>query len=85
MKDVKMWMLALIGMTILLAALLPFVADTPDGLGSTMEHAGVKEGEPVYKHPIDFGEGYIPVLLMGLVGIGAVLVVVYVLGMALKS
>lgn len=85
MKDVKMWMLALVGITILLAAFLPFVADTPDGLGSTMEHAGVKEGEPVYKHPIDFGEGYMPALSMGLVGMGAVLVVGYMLGIALKS
>lgn len=45
-----------------------FSAPYGDGLESTMEKAGITEGEPLFNAPLGYGENYFASLIMGIVG-----------------
>lgn len=62
-----------------------FSAPYGDGLEKTMEDAGVEEGEPVYRAPLDYGKNYSTAFAMGILGFVVVLVSAYALGRVLRK
>ncbi|MGE5379411.1 MAG: cobalt transporter [Candidatus Saccharibacteria bacterium] len=50
----------------------------PDGLDKTMEQNGVTEKDPVYQAPLTYGDGFVPMLIMG--GVGFIVTLLAVLG-----
>lgn len=57
-----------------------FSADYGDGLEKTLERAGVTEGEPVFRAPLDYGDDYPSAFLAGLVGFSILFLLAYGLG-----
>lgn len=57
-----------------------FSAPYGDGLESTMEEAGIEEGEPVFEAPLSYGDDYITALAMGIIGFLVVFVLVLLVG-----
>jgi hypothetical protein len=76
--------LAIVGIVILFAIGLElfflFSAEHGDGLEKTLEKAGVMEGEPVFKAPLDYGDDYTSAFLAGLLGFAVLFLLAYGLG-----
>lgn len=50
----------------------------PDGLEKVLEMAGFEEGTPVFKAPFSYGGDYLTMLLAGIIGFVAILLLIYV-------
>lgn len=76
--------LAIVGIIILFAIGLElfflFSAEHGDGLEKTLEKAGVTEGEPVFRAPLDYGDDYTSAFLAGLLGFAVLFLLAYGLG-----
>jgi len=74
---------------IVFAAMIPlyimYSSEGEDGLEKTMSEAGASEGEPVLASPFSYGETYFEMLLGGILGFVAVLVVSALILGLLKS
>ena len=62
-----------------------FSASYGDGLERVMENAGVKEGKILYKAPLNYGNNYFSVLLMGFVGFFIILFIICLYGKLLRN
>jgi hypothetical protein len=88
MNNRKRVLVAVLGIVLIFAAGLVFYfifsAPYSDGLESTMEGAGIGEGEPVFEAPLSYGDDYLTALAMGIIGFlvvfGLVLLVGRILG-----
>ena len=57
-----------------------FSAGLGDGLESTLERAGLREPESIFKAPLDYGDNYPVAFLAGITGFVVVLLVVFCSG-----
>jgi len=75
---------ALVGIIILFAIGLElfflFSAGYGDGLEKTLEKAGVEEGGPFFRAPLDYGDDYASAFLAGIVGFTLLFILAYALG-----
>ena len=62
-----------------------FSAPYGDGLEKTMEEAEVKESEPVYQAPLDYGDNYALAFFMGCIGFAITLFAIYLASWLLRK
>jgi cobalt ECF transporter T component CbiQ/cobalamin biosynthesis protein CbiM len=54
-----------------------FASAYPDGLEKVLETVGFQEGAPVFQSPLNYGDDYLTVLLAGVIGFAAIILLVF--------
>ncbi|MDD1747832.1 MAG: cobalt ECF transporter T component CbiQ [Methanomassiliicoccales archaeon] len=56
-----------------------FASAYPDGLERLLESVGFEEGTPIFQSPLGYGEDYLTMLMAGLIGFAAIILMLYTL------